>query len=173
VVNISGVVNGSVYAGQYQLKKEDNTLVDAFCVDPVWVKTGELEYEVVTPSALGDKYVQAAWLWENITTFGNDDVVAAQVAIWETTWDNGESLNEGDFRVNYMSNGSKGYAEAMLAALQTADLANFDASGYRVVVNNESQDFLIRYTQAVPEPNTIILLLMGLVCFAGIRKKHQ
>lgn len=170
-VSISGVINGSVAAGQYQLLTEDGTTIDAFCVDPTFVKNGFLAYEVVTPEELGDQFVKAAWLWDNIS-FGNDDAVAAQVAIWETTWDDGVSLSYGDFTVNAMNPYSQSRALNMLAALSDADLTNFDASGYHVVTNAESQDFLVKYS--VPEPGTFGFMLMGLVCIAGmIRRKKD
>lgn len=173
VVGISGVINHSgVLAGQYKLKAEDASIIDAFCVDPQYSTTGKLfDYTMIDVSG---RYTKAAWLWENMSTLGND-AVATQLAIWEVTWENDGAavdLSAGRFILNTVDNNySKNNAINMLNALAAADLTSFSAEGYRVVVSSETQDYLIKHS--VPEPGSTFMLLMGIVCIGlvGYRRK--
>ena len=171
VVSISGVINhSSVLAGQYKLKAEDGTIMDAFCVDPTWSISDPVDYELVDVSG---KYLQAAWLWENMDL--KSDAVATQIAIWEVTWeDEGAEVNldAGKFRLNSVNNNySEDNAVSMLGALASADISSFNADGYRIVRSSKSQDYLIRHS--VPEPSSMLMLLIGFACLAGYRKKRK
>ncbi len=172
VVGIKGVVNASVLAGQYKLKAEDATIIDAFCVDPQYSTPNKFfDYEMVDVSG---KYTKAAWLWENMSILGND-AVATQIAIWEVTWENDNTtvnLGSGNFILNSASTATRTNALSMLSALESADLSSFSADGYRVVVSDKTQDYLVRHS--VPEPGSTLLMFMGIVCvgLVGFRKKN-
>ncbi|MBN1760914.1 MAG: PEP-CTERM sorting domain-containing protein [Chitinispirillaceae bacterium] len=175
VVNISGVINhSSVLAGQYKLEAEDGTIMDAFCVDPTWSIPDQVDYELFDVSG---KYLQAAWLWENMDNLGSD-VVATQIAIWEVTWEGenaGFDLKAGDFRLNSVNKVKNSTSEVralnMLSELASVDLSSFNADGYRVVKSTKTQDYLIRHS--VPEPSSMLMLLIGFACLAGYRKKRK
>lgn len=63
-----------------------STTFQGFCVEDVYASSDPLSYQLLTPGAMGDAYVKAAWLFDNYLNNTNQDSVAAaatQIAIWE------------------------------------------------------------------------------------------
>ena len=171
LVGIKGVVNAYGYAGQYKLKTVDNEILDAFCVDPQYSTPNKFfNYEVTEVTG---KYAKAAWLWENMSTLGND-AVATQIAIWEVTWENEynvANLGTGNFILSSATTATRTTAISMLNQLASADLSSFSTEGYRIVKSPYTQDYLIRHS--VPEPGSLLMMLIGAVCLVGYRRKFR
>ncbi len=175
----------NVYAGQYLLQHTGvGTPQKAFCVDPTWIKEGEISYNIVKPSLVNERLVKAAWLWETYASEDNlslSGAVSTQIAIWEVTWENentGYDLSGGDFKLHndYTSGHYRDKANNMLAELSNLNLTDFNNfktfadNNFRVVVSDQSQNFLIRH-HSVPEAGTLMMFLTGLASLGVVYRK--
>jgi hypothetical protein len=128
-----------------------------------------------------NKYLAAAWVAQNYITNLPDTTEAekasAQIAIWEIIFDYGSyDLSSGNFRsYNSFNLG----AAAILANIPTSP---GPSSNWALAVNPTItadgqvnlaayQNYLVQYK--VPEPVSLLLLGIGLVGIAGIRRKMK
>lgn len=136
----------------------DTSIGDLFCAEVnqnVYLGS-TYTYTPVTPYGA---YISAAWLVDQFGASADTNIEAAalQAAIWEV-------IHGGSF---YLT-GS--------AAVQAQQQSYLDAlpetptlpAGYVILVNQNYQDLLIT---RVPEPMTALLLGLGLVGLAGLRRK--
>ena len=166
--------SGSVYAGIYNLLV-NGVATDSFCIDlSDNSTTAAVDYNVVAlkdaaDPAFGPMGATAAHdvsvLWAlgyAAATTSNEAAVSLQVAIWEVVADvndeYGYDLSQGAFIAT--DNG----AQALLAGI-----ANFKGTPANLVglTNNTYQDYV---TQQVPEPFSMLLLGLGLLGVAGVRR---
>ena len=134
---------------------------EVYCVElGQSVGPGKYEYSPVTPTGA---YIKAAWLMNEFGAQANEANEAAglQAAIWEAIYGDGFELKSTDDVI--------GFQTTYLAALKALPNDPTLPPGFVLLYNSESQDLLI---SRVPEPMTMLLLGLGLVGLAGLRRKE-
>ena len=163
------ILGTGTYAGSYK----------GFCVDPQF--ESPVFYADIIAITDGSRYEAAAYLmgkYYGTTIYNNQKAAQVQLAIWELVWDFGGSYNlaVGNFQ-------TAAYTTEVNALISeaTGALPSFTPSGYYVVAsppgghlgdsfNQPVQDFMFRQ---VPEPTTVLLLGLGMIGVAGIRRKMK
>lgn len=192
--------NVNVYVGSVDLeiKGDDGSTqtLTGFCVEDAYSSSSFAKYELVTPSSLGDKYVQAAYLFE---TYAEINPVATQAAIWEVIFDPGNyNLTDGLFKTSTSTSFSQDdlrAAQDMLTNLKNNGMGSFSAEtadqNYSIAINpveqttydrgNGSQDYIIPLSSRsandspapTPEPSTMLLSSAGLIGLAAYRRRFK
>lgn len=171
VVSITGIHNGSVWAGIYKLTV-DGTAVDSFCIDILQESNRSLlQYDIVPlsnapQSPIGPmKQAQAlaiSKLWDKNynPAMSTSAAAALQVAIWEVLVDGPlGDISAGNFMSTYVG------AQALLN-----ELTNWNGTANLFAFSNPSyQDYATR--APVPEPATMLLFGAGLIGLAGFGRK--
>jgi PEP-CTERM motif len=144
-----------------------------FCVDPAAANHIPMTYEIV-PVLDGSRYEAAAYLLgSNYGQTTTDGFMAAlvQLAVWEVVFDSGSvDLTSGNFKYTGL------YADDVKAladnAVAMAASGNY-TSGYYLALSGDphfgepGQDFIFK----TPEPGTLLLMGLGIIGVAGLRRK--
>jgi len=186
--HLSNFYNGGVLAGMYEVKI-NGVLTESYCVEFLqFSPSGPTGYDFIgLPS--DSKYKEAAWIMQNYdpARINYNQVVNAQVAIWEILSADPGNLWSGDLSVQSWSGyGSREGAQAIVD--QVLNLYNnnpnyfnnFDTTSFKLAHNDNFQDYLVKsqdhvnpQDHPVPEPSTILLLCGGLIGLLGIREKFK
>lgn len=178
-----GIGNVNTEAGNYMVKYSTapTTLVSGFCIDPHYSSSNFTSYEVQS-IAEGSGFEAAAWVLSQ--NYSTTLAPAAQVAVWELTWDyqygRGFSLSTGDFRLNspttatFVSDVTTIYNAAL-----TGIAGGFDQSKYVILHSPASsggtdyQDYVVPNPAHAPLPASLVLLASGLLAIGllGLKRK--
>ena len=177
----NGTAFGGVLTGNYIVEIQAGYpfagVYAGFCVDPANATTAYTPYKL-TSIAEGSGFEAAAWVLNQGYT--GTSAVAAQIAVWELTWDWGNIqldrnlANFGKFSID-ASNAYFGEASSIIT-LALAGMGNgFDqnALGFllavspQVVGGTDYQDYIIK----TPIPAAVWLLGSALLGLVGIRRR--
>jgi hypothetical protein len=173
-------------AGNYMIKYETapTTLVSGFCIDPHYSEATFTPYEVQSISE-GSGFEAAAWILSQ--GYSAALAGAAQVAVWELTWDKqygrAFDLSAGDFRLNSPTSSTNPTFIANVTAIYTAALAGmgggFDQSAYVILHSpatagaTDYQDYVVPNPFPTPVPASVLLLGSGLLGLLGLRRRFK
>lgn len=167
----------------------NTTLLDSkevFCVEDAkgilgWSNYSLIPLNEIDPSNNMAKYQAAADIAEAYYNSSEDDKAAAQIAIWETVfdWGNSEDLSSGNFQY-YASSGNQDYTDKVndILGRQFANTNNWwlavspvlSGTGTSFTEGEDGQNYLVRMAPA-PEPATMFLFGTGLLGLAGFTRK--
>jgi hypothetical protein len=178
---VAGTLNGvgvNWYTGYgFQFTYQGNTIQEpiSYCVDPADGSLNAVPYYIESlKSNYGINYLEAAWLISQVMN-GNLNTVTAQAAIWEImfsgyTYKSDSNSDSSTTIGNWVTSAENNYGSLNLTGYYIATSpTNSPSSSF----NKGYQDYLFYdgTLTSVPEPTTILLLGLGLIGLAGIRKK--
>jgi len=121
---------------------------------------------VLSPSNSYDPY---AWL-RNVTAAQG---AAIQLGIWESKYDTGWDMSNGNFKATNLKSDTTGYLTQFIEALASTDAV--DSRYVMVLKNDDFQDMIAGDPPSndVPEPGTLALMGVALAGFAACRRRKQ
>jgi hypothetical protein len=184
VVEVSGPVSGTVYAGELNWQWL-GTPPDGFgqsfytfCLDILSYLTDPQDVTVRSTDDLDttpDAGAKAAWL---VNTYaapildggGEANVLAAalQVAVWEAVYDSVNSLSSGVFSL-VTTGDIRDQADAYLSALYYAPGTYYTSDAVWLDTRNGQDQIVV---SSVPEPATLSLLGFGCLLLGGRRRRR-
>ena len=175
--NLNGVgVNWYTGYG-FNLTYQGNTITESvsYCVDPADGTLNAVSYYIESlKSNYGINYLEAAWLINQVMN-GNLNTVTAQAAIWEImfsgyTYKSDSNSDSSTTIGNWVTLAENNYGSLNLTGYYIATSpTNSPSSSF----NQGYQDYLFYdgTLTSVPEPTTMLLLGLGLIGLAGVRRK--
>ena len=152
---------------------------------PTWAYCVDLDNYISDSSAIAyyggvgapitaDQFKKASWLLEKNWAPGLSSTqrAALQAAIWEVRYDGLFTLGD-----NSAITGFDGYYSAYIASLSDSGFTGFNPSNYVYldlgeVPGQTAPDTVQDLITRVPEPGTLLLMGLGLIGLAGLRRKE-
>jgi hypothetical protein len=181
---VAGTLNGSSvdwYTGYgFQFTYQGNTIQEpiSYCVDPADAPSTPAPYYIESLNSIyGINYLEAAWLVSQVMN-GKLNTVTAQAAIWEImfsgyTYKSDSNSDSTATISNWVTLAQNNYGS--LTNLTGFYIATSPTNSPTTSFDKDFQDYLFYdgTTTSVPEPTTILLLGLGLIGVAGIRRKFK